>query len=167
MVPWKIISSAASLLTFMASLAIFLAPISAIMAADFWIVKKRNIDIPSLYRRGGRYRYHGGVNWRAAVAFLISIGPNLPGMANAVTPSITVGTIGDIYDISFMWGFSSGFVIYCALNFFWPAPETLIESTICDEITFVNGVEVFNDGLETPLEKDHDEKSLEPKENSV
>jgi NCS1 family nucleobase:cation symporter-1 len=167
MVPWKIISSAASLLTFMASLAIFLAPISAIMAADFWIVKKGNIDIPSLYRRRGRYRYHGGVNWRAAVAFLISIGPNLPGMAHAVTPGITIGTIDDIYDISFMWGFSSGFVLYCALNFFWPAAETLIESTIRDETMFVDGVEVFNDGLEMPSEKGYDAKSLEPETSSA
>jgi nucleobase:cation symporter-1, NCS1 family len=151
----------------MASLAIFLAPISAIIAADFWVVKKKNIDIPSLYRRRGRYRYHGGVNWRAAVAFLISIGPNLPGMAHAVTPTITVGTIDDIYDISFMWGFSSGFVVYYALNYIWPATETLLESTIYDEMTFVNGVEVFNDGLETPLEKASDMKILEPESSSV
>jgi NCS1 family nucleobase:cation symporter-1 len=167
MVPWKIISSAGSLLTFMASLAIFLAPISAIIAADFWVVKKKNIDIPSLYRRRGRYRYHGGVNWRAAVALLISIGPNLPGMAHAVTPSIRVGTIEDIYDISFMWGFSSGFVVYSVLNYFWPATETLIESTIRDEMTFVNGVEVFNDGLEVPLKKTPDMKILEPETSSV
>lgn len=167
MAPWKIISSASSLLTFMASLAIFLAPISAIMAADYWIVKKRHIDIPSLYRRGGRYRYHGGVNWRAAVAFLVSIGPNLPGMAHAVTPSIIVGSVEDIYDISFMWGFSSGLVVYCALNYFWPASETLIESTVRDEITFVNGVEVFNDGLKTPPDKAPDVKLLEAETNSV
>jgi NCS1 family nucleobase:cation symporter-1 len=162
MVPWKIISSAASLLTFMASLAIFLAPISAIMAADFWVVKKRHIDIPSLYRRQGRYRYRGGANWRAAVAFIISIAPNVPGMVHAVNPSLTVGGIEHIYDISFIWGFTSGFVIYCALSYFWPATETLIESTISDEITFVNGVEVYNDGLETPPEKFLEEKSLSP-----
>ena len=151
----------------MASLAMFLAPISAIIAADFWVVKKWNVDIPSLYRRQGRYRYHGGVNWRAAVAFLISIGPNLPGMVNAVTPSITVGTIVHIYDISFMWGFTSGFVIYCVLNYFWPSTETLIESTIRDETTFTNGVEVYNDGLATPQEKALDVKSLSPETSSV
>ena len=150
----------------MASLAIFLAPISAIIAADFWIVKKWNIDIPSLYRRMGRYRYHGGVNWRAAVAFLISVAPNLPGMVHAVTPSISVGTIEKIYDISFMWGFSSGFVVYCTLNYFWPATETLLQSTIRDETTFVNGIEVFNDGLESPSEK-APEKSLQPETSSV
>ncbi|KFZ24299.1 hypothetical protein V502_01223 [Pseudogymnoascus sp. VKM F-4520 (FW-2644)] len=166
MVPWKIISSASSLLTFMASLAIFLAPISAIIAADFWVVKKRYIDIPSLYRRRGRYRYHGGVNWRAALAFLISIGPNLPGMVHAVTPRIAVGTIVDIYDISFMWGFTSGFVIYCVLSYIWPATETLIESTVY-ETTFVNGVEVSHDGLETPSEKAVEVKSMSPETSSV
>lgn len=81
MVPWKIISSAASLLAFMAGLGTFLAPIAAILAADFWIVKKRAIDVPALYRARARYRYNeAGTNWRAAVAFAISLGPNLPGM---------------------------------------------------------------------------------------
>jgi NCS1 family nucleobase:cation symporter-1 len=160
MVPWKIISSAASLLTFMASLAVFLAPISAIIGADFWVVKRQHIDIPSLYRRRGIYRYKGGVNWRAAVAFFISIIPNLPGMAHAVTPSLSVGTIDHIYDISFMWGFSSGFVIYCALNYFWPATETLVESTISEETKMVNGVPVYNDGLATPSEEKFEAKSI-------
>src|SRR6266536_864624 len=41
MVPWKIIHSAASLLSFMSGLGIFLAPIAAIIAADYWVVKSR------------------------------------------------------------------------------------------------------------------------------
>ncbi|KAF7194099.1 putative permease [Pseudocercospora fuligena] len=83
MVPWKIISSAQSLLTFMTGLAIFLAPISAILACDYWLVKKRHIDVPSLYRRHARYKYWHGINWRAAVAFLCSVTPNIPGLARA------------------------------------------------------------------------------------
>ena len=79
MVPWKIVASAASLLTFMAGLAIFLAPISAILAADYWLVKRRHVDVPALYRRHARYRYTHGYNWRAVLAFAISLGPNLPG----------------------------------------------------------------------------------------
>ncbi|KAJ5610558.1 hypothetical protein N7510_007277 [Penicillium lagena] len=160
MVPWKIISSAASLLTFMSSLAIFLAPICAIIGADFWVVKRRHIDIPSLYRRHGIYRYEAGFNWRAAVAFLISIAPNLPGMVHAVTPSLSVGTIDHIYDISFMWGFSSGFIIYCVLSYFWPATETLVGSTIYDETQIVDGVLVYNNGLATPPDEKFRSKSI-------
>ena len=81
MVPWKIIHSAASLLSFMSGLGIFLAPIAAIMGADYWVVKKKHVDVPALYRAHGRYRYnHAGTNWRALLAFLISVVPNLPGM---------------------------------------------------------------------------------------
>jgi NCS1 family nucleobase:cation symporter-1 len=81
MVPWKIIHSANSLLTFMSGLGIFLAPIAAVLGADYWIVKSRAIDVPALYRSTGRYRYNvAGINWRAAVAFVISIVPNIPGM---------------------------------------------------------------------------------------
>lgn len=79
MVPWKIVYSAASLLNFMTGLAVFLCPIAAIMATDYWLVKFRHIDVPGLYRRHGRYRYSYGVNWRAAAALLISLVPNLPG----------------------------------------------------------------------------------------
>ncbi|CAD0020723.1 unnamed protein product [Aureobasidium pullulans] len=47
MVPWKIVYSAS-----------------------------RNFDVPALYRRRNRYWYIGGVNWRAAAAFIISVVPN-------------------------------------------------------------------------------------------
>ena len=79
MVPWKIVHSAASLLTFMAGLAVFLCPVAAIMSMDYWIVKNRHVDVPSLYRRHGRYRYLHGCNWRAAIALLVSLIPNIPG----------------------------------------------------------------------------------------
>lgn len=76
MVPWKIVYSASSLLTFMSGLAIFLAPIAALLCTDYWIVKGRNFDVPALYRRRDRYWYTSGVNWRAAAAFIISVVPN-------------------------------------------------------------------------------------------
>jgi NCS1 family nucleobase:cation symporter-1 len=84
MVPWKIVYSAASLLNFMAGLAVFLCPIAAIMATDYWLVKHRHIDVPGLYRRHGRYRYKYGANWRAAVALLVSLVPNLPGYVSPI-----------------------------------------------------------------------------------
>ena len=66
-------------MNFMSGLAIFLCPIAAILSTDYWLVKKRAVDVPSLYRRRARYRYDWGCNWRAAVAFLVSVSPNLPG----------------------------------------------------------------------------------------
>lgn len=70
LVPWKILSSAATFLSFMNGYSVFLAPISGILVADYWLVKKQNYDIPALYDPFGRYRYSGllpGFNWRAFV----------------------------------------------------------------------------------------------------
>jgi len=141
MVPWKIISSAASLLSFMSGLGIFLAPIAAIMGADYWIVKRKHVDVPALYRAHGRYRYHArwGTNWRAVVAFFISVVPNIPGMAASVNPSLapSVGSAVKIYDIFYLWGFFSAFVVYSLLGRLFPATETLVPETISgDDVYF-------------------------------
>jgi NCS1 family nucleobase:cation symporter-1 len=123
----------------MAGLGTFLAPIAAIMGADYWIVKKTHIDVPSLYRSRGRYRYNeAGTNWRAVAAFLISVVPNLPGMAASVNPSLKNGVGGAeyIYDMFYIWGFTSAFVSYCVLSHFFPEKSTLIEETIPGDVPF-------------------------------
>lgn len=134
MVPWKIVHSASSLLTFMAGLAIFLAPISAITATDYWFVKKRHVDVPSLYRKRARYHYWKGANWRAAVAFLISVCPNVPGLANAVNPDVSIGTgIRHLYNMNYLWGLFSAAIVYWSLSHFFPARETLLQESILDD----------------------------------
>lgn len=81
MQPWKIIYSANSLLNFMSGLGCFLAPIAALLGADYWVTHRQRIHVPDLYRAHGIYRYNKwGTNWRAVVAFLVSITPNLPGL---------------------------------------------------------------------------------------
>jgi NCS1 family nucleobase:cation symporter-1 len=153
MVPWKIISSAASLLNFMGALGVFLAPLAAIMACDFWIVKKRAIDVPSLYHKHGIYRYNqAGTNWRAVIALLVGVVPNLPGLAAAVNSNIFIGGAAYIYDIFYLYGFTSAFVVYAGLSLLFPAQETLIEVSNYEDIIVVNGVERINDGVHTPFE---------------
>jgi hypothetical protein len=72
----------------MASYSIVLAPIAALMAFDFFIIKHARINIYELYRPEGIYRFTGGWNWRAFVALLIAVIPNLPGMINAIDATV-------------------------------------------------------------------------------
>ncbi|KAK6365953.1 hypothetical protein LTS17_010920 [Exophiala oligosperma] len=156
MVPWKIVHSASSLLTFISSLSIFLAPIAALLAVDYWIVKKRNYDVPGLYRRRGRYRYHRGFNWRAVICFLISVPPNLPGLANAVNSHIQLSPgILHIWDMNYLWGFGSTAVVYYTLNKFFPAKETLLDEPITEDFIYLNGFEYINDGVHDPSKTDN------------
>ena len=126
----------------MSGLAIFLAPISAILACDYWLVKKRHLDVPSLYRRYARYRYWYGLNWRAAVAFIISVTPNVPGLARAVDSSISLPSgIIHVYNMNYLYGLISAAVIYWALSYFFPAVDTLLDESILDDDHYVDGVE--------------------------
>lgn len=139
MVPWKVVYSALSFLNFMSALTVFLSPCCALLAADFWIVKKRNIDIPSLYRPDARYKYHGGFNWRAVLAILISAGPNMPGLVYAVNSKINIGGAIYIYDMNFLYGFASAFLVYISLSWAFPAKETLLDHCIWSDEDVLEG----------------------------
>ncbi|KAL3459105.1 permease for cytosine/purines, uracil, thiamine, allantoin-domain-containing protein [Aspergillus heterothallicus] len=153
-VPWRILATATNFLTFMSGYAIFLAPIAGILCADFWIAKGRKIDIPALYDPHGRYRYWNGVNWRALLALLIALGPNLPGLVYAVGSSegetgihVTAGA-QHLYSFNWLFGFVVSVVVYTVLSFVWVDREALVEETIW-------GVDVVDGqpGSEEALEK--------------
>jgi len=131
--PWEILAQAMGFLNFMAGYTIVLGPICGIMIADFWIVHRTHIDVPSLYRPMGRYRYWKGFNWRAGVTLALVIPPNLPGLINAINPSIDVGNAMYPYRISWLIGFFGGATIYTACSLIWPAEETMIKETIFDD----------------------------------
>ncbi|KAL4862426.1 hypothetical protein BDV12DRAFT_190438 [Aspergillus spectabilis] len=160
MVPWKIIYSAASLLSFMSGLGIFLAPIAAILGADYWIVKRRRIDVPALYKARGRYRYNKyGTNWRALLAFLVSVVPNIPGMAATVNPDL-VGKIGEadkIYDMFYFWGYTSAFLTYTGLSVTFPDKEALVPVTISGD-TYT--IEVEEDASNATVMKNGEKVSV-------
>jgi NCS1 family nucleobase:cation symporter-1 len=51
------------------------------MIADYWFVRRTELDVPDLYRANGRY---AGTNWRAITALALGIAPNVPGFLGAV-----------------------------------------------------------------------------------
>jgi NCS1 family nucleobase:cation symporter-1 len=131
-VPWKILASATTLLTFLSGCAVFLGPIAGIMACDYWLVKKKHIDIPALYDPRGRYTYVRGVNWRAAVAFFVSFSPCLPGLAQSISPD-SVGVnegIKHLYAFSWLFGICISVFLYTSLNYMFPAKATLVLATV-------------------------------------
>ncbi|OAR05657.1 hypothetical protein LLEC1_04914 [Akanthomyces lecanii] len=131
-VPWKILASASSLLAFMNSLGIFLAPMMGVQIADFYVVKRMKLDLPALYQPHGRYRYTYGINWRAALALTCAIGPTLPGLAYNVNPNMDIG--GAIYIANFNWyyGIIVAFAVYSVASLVMPAKETLVELYMID-----------------------------------
>ena len=132
LVPWKILKSANTFLAFMGGYAVFLAPIAGILASDYWLVKKQHIDVPALYNPDGRYRYWYGINWRALIAFCISVGPNLPGLAYSIAgDSVHIMTgAKNLYSFDWLFGFTTSIFLYTALSFLFPHRPSMVEHTI-------------------------------------
>ena len=87
-----------------------LAPVAAIFIADYYIVKKRNIDVQALYMgREGRYWYQGGFN---AIAFIAWVaGAIIPTLVSAgVLPN--TGALGWINANAYIFAFVVAFIIY-------------------------------------------------------
>jgi len=161
LVPWKILASAGNFLTFMSAYAVFLGPIAAIMLFDFWVVNNRKYDTLALYQHlNPTYRYAVaipglgkvvGFNWRALVAFLVGVAPNLPGLINAVNPMIDVGTGVHPYQFGWLLGFVATAGVYVGLSFWFPAREARIERAVLpDEIYETRGAVI--EGVETDSE---------------
>lgn len=123
------------------------------------------------------------MNWRAAVAFLIAVIPNLPGyvthltlpvllltavsMAKAVNPSISISVgIEHVYDLNYLYGFVSSWVVYWSLSHFFPAEETLLQACIYEDLESIDGVEYRNDGVHTPeiVSEKYNQTSLSDRE---
>lgn len=108
--PWWIFGGAgAYIFGWLSTYGGILAPVAAIFIADYYIVKKRNVDVMALFQGPqGRYWYSAGWNWKAVIAWVC--GFILPTLGNfGVAPLAWVATNGYII------GFAIGFAVYVLL----------------------------------------------------
>ena len=68
--PWKLVTaeSAAGLNLFTQFYSAFLGPIFAVMAVDYYILRKKKLDINDMYDKQGTFK---GINWAAVIAIVI------------------------------------------------------------------------------------------------
>jgi NCS1 family nucleobase:cation symporter-1 len=55
--PWRMLTQAVTFLTVLSAFGVFWAPMTGIMIADFWIVRRQKLIMPDLYREGGICKY--------------------------------------------------------------------------------------------------------------
>ena len=85
MMPWKLLAdSSGYIFTWLIGYSALLGPIGGILIADYFLVRKTELDVDSLYRHDGAYRYHRGLNPAAMIALVLAVLPNLPGFLHQV-----------------------------------------------------------------------------------
>jgi nucleobase:cation symporter-1, NCS1 family len=74
MMPWKLMTSYSSyIFGWLVGCSALLGPIAGIMIFDYYLVRKRHLQIADLYRRGGAYEYSSGFNSKALIALAAGV----------------------------------------------------------------------------------------------
>jgi cytosine/uracil/thiamine/allantoin permease len=110
-----------------------MGPLAGIMVADYYLIKKRKLDIHALYQDGpdGIYWYTGGFNLRAFLAFGIAVVPLLPGFAKSIQPGLDVGGAWKIYSFAWLFGFAVALTSYLVINLYiWPQTVSLVGEAV-------------------------------------
>ncbi|PSR98909.1 hypothetical protein PHLCEN_2v4229 [Hermanssonia centrifuga] len=150
--PWEILASAQGFLNFMSGYTVFLGPFAGIMVTDYWFIHRGRVDVPSMYRPHGRYRYTYGFNWRAVLAILLSVPPAMPGLINSINPKIAVRGAAFLFDIAWIFGFTVASGVYYVSSTLFPAKETYLDQAVLPDD------EVWDLAKDEPLEGSFVEK---------
>ncbi|HMF57833.1 MAG TPA: cytosine permease, partial [Pyrinomonadaceae bacterium] len=92
--------------------------IAGVLIADYWLVRRKQLKLPDLYRTQGVYTYAGGWNWRAVVA-------TLAGCFFAWI-GVLVPALHTLYSYAWFVGFGVAFLAHYALMKLSP-PRAAIE----------------------------------------
>ncbi len=109
--PWKLLETSGKFLTVVAGFGAFIAPMTGVMLADYFVIRKRRLSIYDLYNtEDSIYWYHKGFNWRGFLACIFGIWPLMPGL---------IATAGE-YDIDEGWIrlYRLTFIIGTVISFF-------------------------------------------------
>src|SRR5207249_2454531 len=88
MMPWKLLASSQGyIFTWLVGYSALLGPIGGILIADYFVMRRRELAVDDLYRRGGLYEYKGGVNPAAIAALVAGVLPNVPGFLAQAFPA--------------------------------------------------------------------------------
>jgi len=86
MMPWKLYADAAAyIFTWLIGYSSLMGAIGGVLIADYWILRKKELSLPDLFKLDGRYRYGNGINANALVALVLAILPVVPGFVRAAT----------------------------------------------------------------------------------
>ena len=132
MMPWRLYADAAAyIFTWLLGYSSLMGALGGILIADYWIIRRQQLDLAGLFRLDGVYSYRGGVNPNAIIALVVGVLPVIPGFIRAVTtPGGVVanpGIFDHLYQYAWFVTFSLSFLVY--LKLMWPfRPNPSVES---------------------------------------
>lgn len=129
MFPWKLIESAGTyLFTWLVGYSALLGPIAGILIVDYYVIRRRELDVDALFRHDGQYAGRGGWNFAGLSALVLGVLPCVPGFLHAGNLVASVPAAFDtIYTYAWFVGLAVSALAYFLMARAWsaaPAPAT-------------------------------------------
>lgn len=120
MQPWKLLADPSGyIFSWLLGYSGGLGSIAGVLIADYWLVRKKNLNLGDLYRTRGSY---SGWNWRAVVATLLG--------CFFAWIGLIIPTLRPLYDYAWFVGFGVAFVTHFVfMRVFPPGPAAVIEDS--------------------------------------
>jgi len=108
MQPWKLLADPSGYIySWLLGYSGGLGSIAGVLIADYWLVRRKNLDLGDLYRTKGVYTYAGGWNWRAVIATLLG--------CFFAWIGLVFGPLRILYDYAWFVGFGVSFLTHWVL----------------------------------------------------
>jgi NCS1 family nucleobase:cation symporter-1 len=108
MCPWKLLATPDTyIFGWLVGYSGLLGPVAGIMVADYFLIRKTELDVNSLYHSEGAYHYTKGFNPRAVAALVLGVTIALIGLF--------VAPLHFLYDYAWFVGFFTAGAVYAAL----------------------------------------------------
>lgn len=119
MQPWKLVADPSHYFEqWLIAYSSLLGAVGGVLIADYFVVRRKQLDLAGLYKKDGPYWYAAGFNPLALVAIALGIAPCGPGFLAAVSSSwqATVPKFWtDLYHYAWFISFGISFVVYVVL----------------------------------------------------
>lgn len=116
--PWKLLASSGDyIFVWLVGYSSLLGPIAGILIADYFLLRKQQLNVDELFKRAGQYSYRNGWNPWALAAFVLAVLPNLPGFLHASGFAEFAPVWSEIYGYAwFIGAFLAGGIYYIAMR---------------------------------------------------
>jgi NCS1 family nucleobase:cation symporter-1 len=92
------------------------------MIIDYWVIRKGNFHVPSLYVSSpdSPYTYSKGWNLRMLAAWVAGVAFTVHGVAGSLDPTSVSAVSKNMYKLGFILSFLMGGLVYYILCLIWP-----------------------------------------------
>jgi len=117
--PWKLIADPSGyIFTWLVGYSGLLGPIGGIMIADYYFIRRQQLNVTALYHQKGIYTFNNGFNRMAVYALLLGILPNIPGfltITGIISKEAAWPWLVDLYSYAWFVGFFISGLTYLAM----------------------------------------------------